>query len=551
MMMVKHIYSAARKSLLQAKRSHAIFLFFTVLFLSCSNIQVAQAACDCSSPTYNPATWGTIWSAPINTPCPTALNATVCTGATYASACNKRWINVYCDTSGNCQRSWLTCTGSEIFEKVCCPPPPPSPPSSGGAGCEPPGAAAAAAANVQSLTTARIAKMVLALEGVFNWSMDETRLEWGEAMDRVRSAILGRLNLWWRQMSVALKNMTQQISASSVNQVGQLAGGIDFPDPLPLTDKLSSIQDANNSIDAAFEMAKTQINAKLSYQPTVPACRFDTAAVSMSAGRAISDALTVGFAKDFSMVGTNDINSPYGAGNAAVQAKRWAIYQKKFCDMFADAGMAGCNTVIGTANLDILPSKTIFEKETIDIDRDNDPIKRTDGLWDADTHDAVIQLLFNITGYNTPDPTLVGALPSAQGRQQRQSNREYLAQMDAMGALAYSVVAERAPGVPAPDIKAQRMRMGVMDASDRPSIREVRQSVVEQLWDPVYYKELYDNPGTVAQKELYLKAYSLVMLYDMISKQEKISNVYAIETANMLKQGAPGRLGSINNLKVK
>ncbi len=64
---------------------------------------------------------------------------------------------------------------------------------------------------------------------------------------------------------------------------------------------------------------------------------------------------------------------------------------------------------------------------------------------------------------------------------------------------------------------------------------------------PVHYRavvgsqllpNLYDNPSTIAQKELYLKAYSLVMLYDMISKQEKISNAYAIETAAILEYRA-------------
>jgi hypothetical protein len=83
--------------------------------------------------------------------------------------------------------------------------------------------------------------------------------------------------------------------------------------------------------------------------------------------------------------------------------------------------------------------------------------------------------------------------------------------------------------------------MGVGNAALNPSVREIRESVIEQLWDPEYYKDLYDNPSTVLQKELYLKAYSLVMLNDIISKQEKISNAYAIETADMLQGMGAGR----------
>ena len=80
-------------------------------------------------------------------------------------------------------------------------------------------------------------------------------------------------------------------------------------------------------------------------------------------------------------------------------------------------------------------------------------------------------------------------------------------------------------------------------ASPTPSLREIRQSIIEQLWDPNFYKNLDDNPTTTAQKELYLKAYGLVMLYDMIEKQEKISNAYAIETAALLERAQHARNG--------
>ena len=178
-----------------------------------------------------------------------------------------------------------------------------------------------------------------------------------------------------------------------------------------------------------------------------------------------------------------------------------------------------------------MPSTTIFAKETID-------------MTNLDTRDAITELIYNITGYKAPDTIMVSALTSSIGLQQRQENREYIAQMDAIGALVYSVVADRMPGrtIPgfvgeAPEIKNMRLKMGIAfaDASITPSAREIRQAIVEQLWDPGYYKELYDAPSTITQKEVYLKAYSLVMLYDMISKQEKISNAYAIQTANILE----------------
>ena len=124
--------------------------------------------------------------------------------------------------------------------------------------------------------------------------------------------------------------------------------------------------------------------------------------------------------------------------------------------------------------------------------------------------------------------------------------------MDAVGALAWSVVADRSPGKPAPEIKAIRQKSGApeMLISDKPSRREIRQAIIEQLWDPNYYKELFDNPNTISQKELYLKAYGLVMLSDMIEKQEKISTAYAIETANMLDRHDHSRQGAVSSAPV-
>jgi hypothetical protein len=71
-------------------------------------------------------------------------------------------------------------------------------------------------------------------------------------------------------------------------------------------------------------------------------------------------------------------------------------------------------------------------------------------------------------------------------------------------------------------------------ASANPSARETRQAFIEQLWDPNYYKDLYNEPSTIGQKEVYLKAYGVYMINEMVAKQEKIADVYAVETANLL-----------------
>ena len=393
-------------------------------------------------------------------------------------------------------------------------------PVPGFAQCEPPGVAGAAAGAVTGEQAADVTAMVDSLESSYSEDTDTATETLMDSLDEMETSILDKLDEFWNNWQTQMKLMTKQMNASVVDSSRQFA----------------SNYDASDLTGAATNIQMTEYEAKKRYQPTDEACRFDTTAVSAAYAEGVTNAVTEGYALDFNAVGnTTDLasaGSPTGmsagaataVGEADLKKQRWKIYQQKFCDGQANNGAAGCAASGNNpkANMHVLPSKTVFGKETID-------------LSDADTRDAVTQLMFNITGYQVPELISTKALKSAAGLQQRQEDREYIAQMDAVGALAYSVVADRAPGQAAPGIFASRIARGVWNASPKPSKREIRESIVEQLWDPSYYLHLYDFPGTIKQKELYLKAYSLTLLYDMIEKQEKISNVYAIETANLLE----------------
>jgi len=333
------------------------------------------------------------------------------------------------------------------------------------------------------------------------------------ALEEMNTVIIGKLGSFWEEWHQAMEDMTAQLSATLVDRTRQTAEN----------------EDAKNVALAAKTQQKKELEAKETYEPASEAiCRFDTINEDLNESDAISDALTVGYSMDFRNIGGNNKNSIARSGKAGLQKSRWEVYRDKFCDKESNNGRAGCSEDGPMANAHILPSKTIFGKPTIDLD-------------DANTRDALRELTFNITGYEATDLIPVTAFKSFQGLEQRQENREYLAQMDAVGALVYSTVAERGMGDPAPEVKELRERMGVTDASETPSKREIRQSIVEQLRDPAYYIQLYANPKTVSQKELYLKAYNVTMLYDMIAKQEKISTVYAIQAANRLNKADRSR----------
>ncbi len=372
--------------------------------------------------------------------------------------------------------------------------------------CEAPGAPNAAASAFDSAQTAQVAAGTLAIQAVVE---AETNLARSAIVTYMNTAwdtmMLPRLNQFWEDWEEALKAMTAQLHAGITDQTRQMAAAYDF----------------DNVGESARRIQRAEVTAKKDFTVTDQGCQFDSTAQYLGSAMQTARSTARGYAYDIAKLGNNNKDTAAASGAASLQKSRWDIYVNKFCDGVSNGGNPGCAPGNPMANAHITPSKTLFAKETID-------------LTDADTREAVSQLTYNISGYAVPDNWSKKVLSSAIGREQRQNNREYLAQMDAVSMLVTSIIGERTPGKPAPTIKAMRVRAGVSDASDTPSEREIRQATIEQLWDPKYFADLSDSPSTIPQKELYLKAYNLYALYKVIEKTEKISNVYAIETANLL-----------------
>ncbi len=342
--------------------------------------------------------------------------------------------------------------------------------------------------------------------------------------------IKARFNWWANNLSMSLRDL-------------EAIPGVTLPVPSQATEepayKGQTTQDyagsqqkdlivgANIDGDALNKSAQKQqieeFKSRKQYRPNEHGCQVDTAARYANRSRQVSKALTTGYSKDFNSIGNNNVNSKSGAGPTSLHNARWKNYIDLFCDPESNRAQSGCEAEEEkeTTNMHIMPSKTFFGRDTID-------------LTNKDISTGVDELMFNITGYATANSVSTSALSSSVGQEDTRRLREYLAQMDAVGSLLYSMVAERAPGKEAPEIQALRQAQGITYASDKPSLYEIRQSVIENLWGPKFYNSLYEDSASITQKEIYLKAYSLIMLHDIIAKQEKISNAYAIETANML-----------------
>jgi len=389
--------------------------------------------------------------------------------------------------------------------------------------CEMPGSGIIAQTTIMNFDINSVMEMISNLANTFfPFYLDMMRMQLGLQDQKDWQTMFQTLNTWWSQWLPSWKGMTGQLSAATVDQ----------------TFRLGAINDATNALLAAQDEQKERIKAKLNSMPNDQACRFDTNANYLARDRAIDEALQNGFEWDFVRLGNNEKNSIAQNGPGELQNQRWNTYTQEFCDFNAEDCDSGCsnrtqNSCSATQNspypnMDIYVSKMLFKDETI-------PVGNHNGADSPVAWDAMQSMMFNVTGYKVPDPILAGAIASEPGREQMFTRREYMARMSAVGSLLYSVVGDRIEGVQATEPSDLRKMMGI-GAYQYPSMRELRQSIIEQLWDPSFYKNLGDNPVTISQKELYLKAYGLTMLYDMISKQEKISTAYAIETAAILQE---------------
>jgi hypothetical protein len=374
--------------------------------------------------------------------------------------------------------------------------------------------AASIAANTAALNAAFLAP-VGALPVMYQATITAGQATLITELTLMQTTILNKLAWFWNRWLEAWQQMTQQLSGSTSEG----------------SRKLGALFDSDDLGENSREVEETELKAKKQYQTTDQTCRFDTTARGMNSAMRTGKFVSQGIAQDASINANNQTGTPGASGPPTFANARFQEYIANFCDPADNDNSSGCSAPATPGALpggDVNAGRTLFSRETIDM--------AAAGALGTANRLSMQHLTYNLTGFEVPAPFKREVLLNPQGREQRMQNREYLAQMDAVTSLVTSLFGERTPGQSAPQIQQLRQKLGVTDASATPSERELRQSVIEQLWDPNYYVELNDSPGATQQKEVYLQAYNVMMLFKIIEKTEKISTVFAIQTANMLER---------------
>ncbi|MDI1228624.1 MAG: hypothetical protein PSY14_13165 [bacterium] len=389
-------------------------------------------------------------------------------------------------------------------------------PAPASAQCEFPGVTQIAAVGFAASTVALLNANYLAtpptgggiLPTAWTLTTQVTQALLNAALKAFETRLYNRLRDFWDDYLEALQNMTGQLNSS-------LADG---------TRNMNSLFDTSNMTLNQRSLQQIEVQAKKQFQPTNEGCRFDTAAKYMATTTRTAKAISTGLGKENTGVALNGTGSDAQKGPGQLAAVRWNRYRTLFCDDRMNGGKAGCAAGNPLVNAHVTPSKTLFGRETIPMN--TDPNYKL----------AVNELVYNLIGYEAPAPIPQDALAAPSLKDRRQEQRAYATQMDAVGALIYDVVGERTPGEAAPEVQALRQSQGITDANARPSDREIRQSTLEQLWNPSYYVDLQDSSSTTNRKEVFLQAYNLMLIYKLVDKTEKMANVFVAETSNWLDE---------------
>jgi hypothetical protein len=398
------------------------------------------------------------------------------------------------------------------------------------AACEDPGLAVAAATGIAGQVAALITTKIAELTTFFpNEAHTRVNQLVSERLNDMDEVLNDRMKQLWADWIEALKLSAAQLATSSNDQ----------------SRTNSSMFDNAGQQKTTRALQKSEIGAQKDFLVTDEGCRFDTVAQYRTRADSVTDAVAGGFAKDINVVGNAQEGTPAARGIGAFNQDRWTFYSQTVCDTTTNAGQAGCAGASGPlANATVSPARTLFGRDTLD-------------MADADNRRALHEMTVNMTAYK-PLPSLsTDVLDTPQGQDQRLENRSYLAQQDAVSALITGTAGERTPiGVEAPEVADLRERSGIsgLPASYQPSRKEINRAAIEKLWDPAYYVSLktaasadnpamdsamVSSPNAALQKEVYLQAFNVTLLFDMLNRMEKIGNVYAIQTANMLKKKKP------------
>lgn len=335
-------------------------------------------------------------------------------------------------------------------------------------------------------------------------------------------AIRSFFERWWDDWREQLQNMAAEMNTIGVDQ----------------TRNMSSTVDAQVQARTQRHIQEREIEATRRYRPDEDSCVVDTVNRKLARANYVSRNVRKAFEYDFEDIITNNQNRPESSGRGAEQQVRFDRYVNFFCDPDEFGGnTALCGPAPGpaTKNADIEVSSTIFGAETIDIRQ-------------PEIRMANEEIIKNLTGFKAGRPLADNSFDTPGVQNMWLKRRVTDARLSVPVSTIATIIGERAPmGDPAdpfvasPEIQAIRLASGVdiSETSTVPSKREIRQAMVEKVWQPKFYVGLDDDPHVAIREWAQLRAYNLAMMNDVINRTEQIATLLSVQLARMIDSSPP------------
>lgn len=377
--------------------------------------------------------------------------------------------------------------------------------------CVPPGTAS----SIRSM-------LVNSLYNSLDSSANTLELYIGESVDTLVEAILERLNqmeldiiAWWQTMWYynllpSLQNMTEQLNIAVVDQTRSFSGAIDA--------------ELQSQTSLEFNEREAQVQGKLA--PSEDVCVAGTTAGGYGRATAFSREMRKAWQKESLDIGAGKTGTAGASGYAAVEKLRHDEYEALFCNPDDNGGNNNCAAPDADFhNADILPSKFLYDKLTIDVD--DDPRF-------AQTVNAIMN---NTMGTPSADAMPKKVMASAGGQEKWLDRRAFLARYAAVRSVPQMAFGWRMPGSQlGPWVKDLRQKAGVplSDISDNPSYREVLHAAsIDRFNSGEYALDQIAKRDKVEQEKLVLSAFYLMQLRDYYELLERQAMVLAVQVAIM------------------
>lgn len=382
-------------------------------------------------------------------------------------------------------------------------------------GCTSPCDPSGTASNIRS-------SLVNTLENALKQSAQTVERYMSAAIDTMVNSILERINqmeldfiswwqtMWYYNLQPAMKAEARQLGVAMTDQSRTFQGAIDG---VEIT-------------ETKLKMQEQEVKAVRAFPSPEQVCVVATQAGGLGRANKFSREIKKAWATRAKNRGLNIAGTSGAKSRAGQEAERYQEVQNVFCDPDDNGGVNTCAAADPAYyNADVLASRTLFNKLTINIDAAPEEEQSVDAL------------ITNLVGSPAAEPIPDRILKTPGGMQTFMDRRAFMARHNAVRSVPQLLAGWRTPGSGMGNwVKELRQNAGVplADISANPSYREIVHAVaVDRFNSGKYATDMIADQAALDMEKLTIAAFHLMQLRDYYELLERTALALAIQVSVM------------------